>query len=629
MSSGKKRNILNSNLGFSLPEVMIAVSFLAITVAAVMTLVNNDQKGAVQATTISSSLCSTEVHNVMSLIREKSIIRTYVNFHPAMPPAAFVKNPYPTLVALLPMQEYGIPDAARWNGLDVYDDTAGSESIYPSALIMGTMTALDAIYRTATPAAICSTARGINVSAILTVIPPRNVVNDKIAGLQGAQSFLKIQPYDLVTGAVLPCADPQFNPVYTRPQNANRNNNAAIEAGTFVPDDFTSNFSYPAGGGGYKFSSNTRATSANHGWLVTSSLTYLDRTGRQRECKVQERFQYQPHPQNPLSLEIVGFASDGTDSNEAMNTSIKSKDLASPPSYNRAYTNPGDEPFYRSCHDVTPNRNVHLRVKNMRPGSVAMCRNLSSQRTAPFVSSNVNQTLMVNAAGPRRNAFHSSELLKNRYYYDREVSVDSSIGNMMVMGLYYPQGSYYCDQADGCAGLPYFGSGTSYNGGLPYFPYFPDYTFNDSINNGLVAGNPAFNWTPCEKLSNVCGVAIDSATSGYNAATGTYQIAYLGLPDGCDVHLQIAEVDAGYNIRATEFREYMNEKVPGNWLCRSNPTVGHGTIPPSQWFFLCQADAVNPPPGFVKCDSAITDTQECCVKFPTFPHYKAEHPSPP
>lgn len=615
---------LNSR-GVSLAEVMVAVGFLAITVTAVMTLINSSQKGSAQATTHASSACLSEAHRILGNIKEKSIIRTYVDYHPAITPGAFVTNPYPSMLGTQPMTEYGIADAVRWNGANVYTSeasySANTGSIYPSVLVMGAMTALDAIFRDATAAAVCSSARGIN--AYGTLIPARDANADRVSGIQGAAGFLKIQPYSLASGALLNCNDPQFNPVYTRPQNANRTRNAAIEGGTFVPEDFQPHFSYPAAGGGYKLSADTRATSADHGWLVTASVTYTDRAGRPRECRVQERFQYQPHPENPLPLEMTGFDAAGADLTEAMNTSIVSTELHAPPGFHREYTNPGDEPFYKSCSDGTTNRNVRLRVKNVRPGSVMMCRNLSHQRSPSFVASGPGQTVMNNTVAPRRNTFHSSELLKNIYYYDRDIRPDNKLGNMMIMGLYYPQGTYYCDQAYGCTGLPYFGSGTAHATNNVFTPHgSPEYQFNDSSANGEVVGNPAFGWMPCERLTPVCGIAINDTASGYKANLGAFDIFYQNLPDGCEVHLQIAEVDAGYNVRATEFREYMHEKVPGNWLCRAN-MAGTGPIPAMQWFFAC-----GKPAGFGKCENATQQNQQCCLEYPTFPHYKAEHPSP-
>jgi len=276
----------------------------------------------------------------------------------------------------------------------------------------------------------------------------------------------------------------------------------------------------------------------------------------------------------------------------------------------------------------------------------------------------------------KRQTFYSTELLRHAYFAQQD-AVDGTSGDLFIAGIYYPAGTYKCRSAtDNCKGLPIFPYGadngnnvTENNGGLPTFgagPQFlmaaPSTTTNDnsptstmfthypkpsdhatttlsrSTSTTTNATGGTNQWIPCEKLSVICGqtttvaagfVGGDRTDTETTDDTDGYNLQISGLPRGCEVHIQMAEVDAAYNVKATEFREYMQEQLPGNYLCRSgsaSPIPSGNAHGNGDWFFSCSAA----PPTATVCNAAnsIGDppTTSCCIPFPIYPHgYKAFH----
>jgi hypothetical protein len=115
-----------------------------------------------------------------------------------------------------------------------------------------------------------------------------------------------------------------------------------------------------------------------------------------------------------------------------------------------------------------------------------------------------------------------------------------------------------------------------------------------------------------------------------------YAPAAPGLPSGCEFHMQIAEVDSAYNVRATEVREYTLEKAPGNKLC-STGTTGAGGYAANRWYFSCDATPAVAPTtlGSANLPDCATVTNRsvavpgvpvvfgagtaCCIDFPGNP----------
>jgi hypothetical protein len=226
------------------------------------------------------------------------------------------------------------------------------------------------------------------------------------------------------------------------------------------------------------------------------------------------------------------------------------------------------------------------------------------------------------------------------------------IGDMLVMGLHYPGGIVHCIPGHACAGLPVFDIGLLHkinytaNTHLTDAAAYNDHTdghyfyFREQENLGLNTTNSDYAWKPCERLTNVCGRPLDPA-SGYTSSSADtpkdqMDLIWTDLPRGCDLRIQVAEVDASYNVQGTELREYIQERVPGDWLCRTgvSGTGEEAGVPLSfqgpfhsgdiNWFFRCGA---RPSAAYENCATASGPYVPCCLPYPTFlPVYKSHYP---
>lgn len=354
-----------------------------------------------------------------------------------------------------------------------------------------------------------------------------------------------------------------------------------------------------------------------------------------------------------------------------------------------------NRPIYYGCGENTPNpSSVVLRLTRTRSGSIHMCRNLSVLRTARELTGGANPlsdpehgtlwdyeaislsaakagfavridgntiipVVQKNITAGLTNTFYSTELIQPEItYYARKHMADN---NTFMTGLFYPQGTYYCLNEDNCGGggsaeaiirkaLPRFPRGSYRPNDLAApapvaeggFRYHHPLTRTGA--GTAAATSTTANWIPCEQLTNICNTPGALASAGFKAENGpnqrdAYEMRYNNLPSGCEVHIQVAEVDAGYNISATEFREYVQEKTPGNWVCRNGttgngifnnkdsltphapPSVAPGYPPSPMWFFACAPASPAPLCG------DVGPSVDCCLPFPMFPRYKATHPN--
>ncbi len=343
-------------------------------------------------------------------------------------------------------------------------------------------------------------------------------------------------------------------------------------------------------------------------------------------------------------------------------------------------------PWFGCGEQANHLRTINFRMARTRPGSIHMCRNLSNLRAAQrlgeagvsggtgtgagtydyaYLNSLINSAgnpysltgFMVRFSQGHNTTFRSTELLEHPYYRARDQG-DGVRGNLVMGGLYYPEtrthsnghlspgtstsGGYYCFGGSigaggtGCAGvtsedtltlvrraLPRSADptneGTWYTTGLPSFHAPLD-----------LSTSPARQWQPCETLSNICDNLSTVTTAAFVPGTNddnqldAYHLRIDNLPSGCDVHIQIAEVDAGYNVKATEIREYIQEPQMGDKLCRkgfaSTYFTNVSTDFAGKWFFACttQYGAAASAPA---CGDGNPNA-DCCINYPDFPIYR-------
>ncbi len=503
----------------------------------------------------------------------------------------------------------------------------------PYTLIMGTITALETIHNNFP--AVCTAPGMLATSApapLSTIFPnPFGVEDSAISntGLFNPDAYLYIRMFDTATGAPFaldPCGG-------THDHVAMPNSSPTGMLNVFPPG-MNSGVNYPPGVPvpGMRIGqihSGPPAVRFNAGYEVTITIDYDGRDGTRPSCSVTEKFQYplnMADPTRPLLLRDLDLpdenaGADDFDTSEAINSFIPTAMPTTSPSVAASIdwgANGGTSPFL-ACNDANP-RTLNFRVANARPGSVFMCRNLTRQRslndTAGLNTHNITTITAnrhrLNVLTPRglRQSFYSSELNQNTTSYDnddtsvtnadRPAAGPNAFGFRQFNGLYYPFGSYFCDTTANCPNLPRFNTqGTALTIGN-YDVYFPS-RHSSQLNTPWDPNLKTGRWVPCEHAQISCATDDYSASGfpneklfsprtefvkGSGTVADGYHITY-GLapadllPAGCEVHMQVAEVDSAYNVRTIEFYEYTQEAAPGNRL------VHIATRPPQEWNFNC------------------------------------------
>lgn len=652
--------------GFSLIEVVIATAILAIIVTTIFTSISGTEtqdtfRGNVQT----GSACLIEAQKVLSNIKEKSHDRHRINFPIAklsVPNYLFAAGEVDTMGKSV--DEFGIAHLHRWPiARPIYVVAPDANILRPNLLIMGYMNALQAMYNS-DPVNFCDNATQLGrinyFDGTIITAPTSSILPSVVAPAIPPTSHLRIQIFNTNTGAVsCPAA------VDIRPVGANE---AALTANRQRPPGLTAT-NHPSSANEEVFDPAPGVVN-DLGFIVTATIRYRDRLNNIRNCRVQEKFQYTAQAENTLTMEFEDIELPIVDGNipENLNTRIRSNVGAtptSPPSYSFSDSNYSarpiaERPIYLGCAE-TDTRDVNIRLTRTRSGSIHMCRNLSAARAtiqAPAANWDystvaaqigTNNGFALRMGQEQRNTFYSTELMQNDYFASKD-ALDAVSGDLFAAGLFYPSGTYYCLDISNCGGaantttaqiveaaLPRFPRGSFAPGGVAGTDYYTSTGvryYQPSNHNANI--DVAANWIPCEQ-AQVCGVTPNPASTGFVAGNtanapvtddlDAYHLTFSNVPSGCEIHLQIAEVDAGYNVKAMEFKDYIPEKAPGNWLCR-NETLANGTFDTYDgygtgvWFFACRTVAGTP-------DAAPTCTAaspgDCCTPYPFFPEYKSYH----
>jgi prepilin-type N-terminal cleavage/methylation domain-containing protein len=506
----------------------------------------------------------------------------------------------------------------------------------PYTLIMGTMSTLETIYNNFP--AVCGALPGM---AATSAPAPLNTIFQNTVGVEDNTTSntglfqplasLHIRLFDTATGApILP------SPCGGQHDHVAMPNSSPTGMLNIFPPGMTSNVNFPPGppAPAVQIGEVHPGVRFNAGYEVTFTVRYNARDGTTPSCSVTEKFQYplnMADPARPLRIDDVDAAetpADDADTSESINTFIPTSiPPASSPTLpaNIDYAANGGRNPFRACTAAAAGT-LNFRVSNARRGSVYMCRNLTRQRmlndTAALNTYNIatisatRHRLNVLRVGGLRQSFFSTELAQNATSFDND---DTSVANLdrppatanaltgfhQFNTLYYPFGSYFCDTADGCPNLPRFDTeGAPAN--LPAGPIIPEsyrvFRPNTHASNTNTTWNNVFKtgrWVPCEyaqiacatneysdtNMTTLAGQTLRTPTTQFVAGSGTvsdgYHIQYAGLPSGCEVHMQVAEVDSAYNVRTIEFYEYTHEAAPGNRL------VHITTRPTDEWTFNC------------------------------------------
>lgn len=647
---------LKSQRGFSLIEVLIGMVILSILVGGVLSVTVGPDLRLFADKVVGNSSCRAEAHRIMSNFKNKGLVRSHYYFDDPADYSAGAPGALPApgtnvrpVAAELAANEEGVDFVQRWADpvYTITDPTVSPPLIRPYKLTMGVITAIETIYNN-NNATVCASATGLAASsavAPLTALlsPPTNT-----SGLTNPEAFLKIRAYS-DDGTPVACGAN----ITTRPPRGTNITTNQVAAG--LNSAATANNNYPTLNPPPVALQDPNVR-ADISWEVNITVSHTNRSGIVEECSVAERFQY-PSIGPTRALQVFDNTGATIDGIGPANSSTL------PLTFNTPVGGPN-----LSCNSpVAPA--IRIRLNHARPGSIFMCRNLSAQRPTNGMTIAAPESSMTNTTN-KRQTFYSYELSRlnapGNWVSFLNDPADANTGDLFYTGFYYPQGTYYCNTADGCPGLPHFPRGADDAAGVVGTSY-PNYFLsplagaerfyipsNHNAQN-ITPYNAATNtgtWIPCEYAQISCATSNTDPTlrfypptmsefvPGGGATPDSYRLEYdpggAGLPSGCEFHMQIAEVDSAYNVRATEVREYTLEKAPGNKLC-STGTTGAGGYPPNRWYFSCDATPAAAPTtlGSTSLPDCVTVTNRnttvpgsaavvgagtaCCIDFPGDP----------
>ncbi len=612
-------SLSRSQNGFSLVEVLVASVLLGIIAMGVINYVsvNRSFSDKVQG----KSSCTNEAMQILSNFKNKGLIRNQISLDIG-PGGLGTANILPPSNA--ETTELGLAFPDRWNANMTPVRLLGAGTtplLYPASLYMGTMTTLEALYKL--NSAFC-TGKGISSSGAIPSLLSADGLFKNISateaqqkGLPGAVAFLKIQAFNTnaASNATIGCGTPTS---IVPPPGGTNALNGLVPVGLRSSGNLYEQ-NYPAApSSALSTGDKIGNLYENRGWEVTVRIEYQSSNNPNAFCEVSERFQYPAISPPTNNLTVAN--------SESLNTSVTS----------------GGGSHQRTCGG-SPLGNINIQLNNAKRGGIFLCRNFSRQRVAVDANLIAGKTI----ASPEQSIRFSGGLgygrpsgARRQSFFSTEIT--NTDPDDFVLGAQYPArgigedpttntatGSYYCNIGDGCYSLPFFQSDLNNTPPIPSAApeegqFYPS-DHQDDTNIGV--------WQPCARTSIQCATSpSNNATATYppvfadytNATT--YQLQYTGLPPGCEVHIQMAEVDAAYNVRATEVREYIYEPLPGDRLCWNG--AGLGGRAANRWYFSCRASG-GPMNAWGNCGLRTTrnpaasqpaifyvEGTSCCIDFP-------------
>ncbi|MCB9073066.1 MAG: prepilin-type N-terminal cleavage/methylation domain-containing protein [Bdellovibrionaceae bacterium] len=271
--------------GFSLVEIMIAAAILAIIVGSTLTIMSTSGHNTTFQTKIESNdACLSEAHKIIENIKQKGQARVRLSMPVSL--LSTTSPPYNFTAAGTDQlgnsnQEAGVTFSDRWPTTDpIYELSGTVYTVRPYLLSMGYMNTLQALYNS--NLGFCSNTRGLSSYGDGTIIG--NTTSDS---LTSSTSYLKIQHFSTTTGATYGgCTAFDIRPPGADEANFGTNVQDPPELnGTKYRDMHPNSVNY-------RIANKDSTAAINAGFLVTASVTYLDRKGQTQECRVQEKFQY-------------------------------------------------------------------------------------------------------------------------------------------------------------------------------------------------------------------------------------------------------------------------------------------------------------------------------------------------
>ncbi len=545
-----------ANRGFSLPEVMVSVAIIAVTALGVSQIFVSGHQAMRKMG--ESSECTNHLNTVVNRIRSLGTRLTIGDYLlPASPPGPaqvrWASNLQGTVLIegdpgggdILIADRY--PANANFNISDV-PWGVNPVRLQNAHLIQGIMSGMLAISNSNNAIFCVAPTGGVYNAAggILSQLFTPTVSNKALTNLQ---TTIRIRPFDLATGAILPCISPlivaprgnpkamsNFMPTgFPAPLNIGQINTGQIvlNAGA-CPAGTTLVAPAPQGGGinycstqinnGIAFGPNLRN---DLGLVVNLTATYVDKNAVPVGCSGEMRLQYPEDGSIPTTPTITVLTNTTWSSGMGggAGTQRRLNEWPTPPSV------PSGAAAHVNC--VARNTNqVRIQVgfvaAGNEPGAVLLCRNRSYRLPPPETVgySSICQPAGFPDPGPQYppTAFFPSP------------------GWLILPtdGLPRPQRSIPSNWAPNPGGtfdVPYLNISLG------------------GVNNWTAAGHPPINyiqdgnnaWVPCDQAT-VC-----NATPAISVATSTptqknYLMTFNNLTSGCVIQLDVQAIDTAGNL---------------------------------------------------------------------------------
>ncbi len=477
--------MIKSKSGFSLIEVMMAVSLIAIAVYLIPQFLSiyNPRELTV------GRVCESHAQSIIAAVQEETTHRNLVQWLETPTKRSASTRPTFTATRALPnVTDYWAPSANFYTSEAPISASAGAR-LQNAALIQGSLRTLSAIYNQNSSVR-CSYAAYTPLTSDIPLPSALAVYNT--AG-NPVTTTISISPYRTTTNQDLCGTTINLFPVPTGISASEMVNVFTARSGnTNISDVEASDYSTPraptyndAAMDPYRIA-NVSNGEANLGFRLRVRVSYVA-DGESKVCEVSQNFEYPMDKTPPIQPNDVVITE---------NTSLSPSQL--------------------NCAAVS-NKQVSLRIGYLQSpaapperGTVLLCRDLSyAQNRFP----NYNTTGFNNPTGPTSTTTHFSGACIN------QAGLSSAPTSLNGLSPYPRQRSTTAPEDDNPANHRLWDQA------------YRDFTIRDNF------------WQPCDKL-RLCGATAASVTLN-NELSVTLQ--YTTVPVGCVINFEVVGVDAAGN----------------------------------------------------------------------------------
>lgn len=293
--------------GMTLVEVLIGTAILMI-VSLTVIYTNVQGVGSQSNGAQSRFTCESHAQSILNHFKSIGVESTRYNYVP---------DSTGDRTAGMPFSFDGIDATDTWGTGSQYEiiGSSSNPALRNGLLAKGSVRALLSIYNS--NASFCSNADGAAYE------PLNSVLTDTTQGLRNAQTTLRIQAYNINSGALsCPAAPFQIFPMGRNP--------SASAYGAYVSQPSNSDWQY--------------------GLLLTVRVAYEDGSGQTQSCTTQHRFQFQ---RDEIAPPVMNTTVTANTSNPRLNCAPPRADMTLSLGYN---SDPGEKGIVFLCQDVSMRR---------------------------------------------------------------------------------------------------------------------------------------------------------------------------------------------------------------------------------------------------------------------------------